>query len=524
MCGLSFEASDGDFVNVMGQSGCGKTTLLKCLAGVEPLTSGELYCDDEVLNNVAVQQRNVALVSQEFSLFPNMTVFENVLFALKKQRGTYDEKCAVVWEILRKTGLEDIQNAFPKELSYGQRQKTAIARALVRRPKIMLFDEPLSNLDAESKAVYKSLILQTRQAYPDSIFLYVTHNAADAMALGNKTLVMSGGRALQFGNTEDVFLSPRTLEVAQICLENCNARQGVVCDGFVRTDEVEVPLSAYIQATLCADLGQEVTIVGSGNRVALFDEGGNAACGQIYEVRIPCNVGKNAVTIDGKAFALGELADGLVQTGDGFAVCMADKITGSFGVDAERTTDKLTFVASVIYADEKRVVCKCFDRKITIRIENFDDFSHKKAAVGAMVLLSVNIADVQFFTAEGNVAVADYRVYPNVAETRVLDAAKGVVAVGGTKLTLPFALPRVKTAQLVFEPDCFAITSDKKQLAVRRVLNVQYGATKTVVFAEVHGFDRYVTAVLDNPFAVTKRLFLAVDSTKIKINEMHSIK
>ena len=178
----------------------------------------------------------------------------------------------------------------------------------------------------------------------------------------------------------------------------------------------------------------------------------------------------------------------------------------------------------MIYADEKRVVCKCFDRKITIRIENFDDFSHKKAAVGAMVLLSVNIADVQFFTAEGNVAVADYRVYPNVAETRVLDAAKGVVAVGGAKLTLSFALPRVKTAQLVFEPDCFAITSDKKQLAVRRVLNVQYGATKTVVFAEVHGFDRYVTAVLASPFAVTKRLFLAVDSTKIKINEKHSIK
>ena len=106
----------------------------------------------------------------------------------------------------------------------------------------------------------------------------------------------------------------------------------------------------------------------------------------------------------------------------------------------------------------------------------------------------------------------------------MLDAAKGVVAVGGTKLTLPFALPRVKTAQLVFELDSYAITSDKKQLVVRRVLNVQYGATKTVVFAEVHGFDRYVTAVLDNPFAVTKRLFFAVDSTKIKINEKHSIK
>ena len=129
--GVSFEVFDGDFVNVMGESGCGKTTLLKCLCGVERLTSGELYRDDEVLNNVDVQQRNVAFVSQEFSLFPNMTVFENVLFALKKQRGSYDEKCAAVWDILHKTGLEDIQNAFPKELSYGQRQKTAIARALV---------------------------------------------------------------------------------------------------------------------------------------------------------------------------------------------------------------------------------------------------------------------------------------------------------------------------------------------------------------------------------------------------------
>ena len=219
---------DGDFVNVMGESGCGKTTLLKCLCGVERLTSGELYYDDEVLNNVDVQQRNVAFVSQEFSLFPNMTVFENVLFALKKQRGSYDEKCAAVWDILHKTGLEDIQNAFPKELSYGQRQKTAIARALVKHPKIVLFDEPLSNMDVASKAVYKSLILQVKNAFPDSVYLYVTHNGADAMALGNKTLVMSRGRVLQFGETEEVFSSPCTQEVAQICLEGCLPQQGTV--------------------------------------------------------------------------------------------------------------------------------------------------------------------------------------------------------------------------------------------------------------------------------------------------------
>ena len=517
--GLSFEVSDGDFVNVMGESGCGKTTLLKCLAGLEQLTCGELYCDDEVFNNVAVQQRNVALVSQEFSLFPNMTVFENVLFALKKRPGTYDEKCAVVWEILRKTGLEEIQNAFPKELSYGQRQKTAIARALVKRPKIMLFDEPLSNVDVTSKVVYKSLILQTKQAFPNSIYFYVTHNAADATSLGNKTLVMSGGRALQFGNTEDVFLSPRSLEVARICTENCNMRQGVVCDGFVQVEEGNITLDEYMSATLRATVGQEVTIAESGNRLALFDVDGNSVCGQIYEVRIPCNIGKKAVTIAEKSFELGELSDGVVQTGEGFAVCTADKIFCSLVSDIKRPTGKSTFAANVIYVDKRQIVCKCFDWKITIRIENFDDFSPEKVAVGSSVTLSVNIEDLQFVTAEGNVAVADYRVYPNVAEANVSNAAKGIVSVGGTKLFLPFDLPRTGKVQLLFAADCFSITSDKKQLAVRRVFNVQYGATKAVMFAEVQGFDRYVTAVTDNPTNVTGRLYFTVDPTKVKINE-----
>lgn len=213
MCGLSFEASDGDFVNVMGQSGCGKTTLLKCLAGVEPLTSGELYCDDEVLNNVAVQQRNVALVSQEFSLFPNMTVFENVLFALKKQRGTYDEKCAVVWEILRKTGLEDIQNAFPKELSYGQRQKTAIARALVRRPKIMLFDEPLSNLDAKLRVTMRTEIRRIQQEAGITA-IYVTHDQSEAMALSDQIIIMEKGDVRQIGTPQEIYYHPANEFVA----------------------------------------------------------------------------------------------------------------------------------------------------------------------------------------------------------------------------------------------------------------------------------------------------------------------
>ena len=516
LCGVSFEVFDGDFVNVMGESGCGKTTLLKCLCGVERLTSGELYHDDEVLNNVDVQQRNVAFVSQEFSLFPNMTVFENVLFALKKQRGSYDEKCAAVWDILHKTGLEDIQNAFPKELSYGQRQKTAIARALVKHPKIVLFDEPLSNMDVASKAVYKSLILQVKNAFPDSVYLYVTHNGADAMALGNKTLVMSRGKVLQFGETEEVFSSPCTQEVAQICLEGCLPKQGTVCDGFISTEEGNISLNPYYQATLSADVGQAVSVVGRSNRTAVFDVDGNSVCGRLYQVRLPCEISRNALLVDGNSFPLDELSDGVVHTGKCIAEFFADKIFGDFVVDAETPDGQLSFVAQVIFADEKFVVCRYAEQKISIRIKNFEHFTPVDV-VGKHVRLFVELSEVRLFTAEGNVAVADYRVYPNVCQAMVLNAAKGVVSVGGTKLTLPFAVGKDKTVCLEFSVDCFTVSRDKKQLAVKRVLNIQYGKTKTLVFAYINGFDKYVTFEADNNVALSEQVTLIPNLTKVKI-------
>ena len=514
--GLSFELSDGDFVNVMGSSGCGKTTLLKCIAGVEGLSSGELYCDGELLNNVDVQQRNVALVSQEFSLFPNMTVFENVLFALKKHRATYDEKCAVVWDILHKTRLDEIQNAFPRELSYGQRQKTAIARALVKQPRIILFDEPLSNLDPIGKATYRALIGETKRAFPSALYLYVTHNGADAMALGNKTLLMDGGKALQFGDTDDVFANPCCLTAAQICREQCNARQGVVGDSCVTTDDGDESISPYMQATLRVPVGSTVTVVGNGNRTGLFDLQGNAVCGCMQSVALPCNVGRNDVTIDGKSFPLGELSDGVVCTGNGFAVCPTDKIVADFDIGGTLSDDRISVVSTVGYIDDKHIVCNCLERKITIRMQNFAQNCTNLPTLGAQLRLSVSLADVRFVTDDGNVAVADYRVYPNFAVAKVADGKHNIVVVGGIRITLPFSVTG-KTVQLQFAPNCFAVTDDKRQLAVKRVLNVQIGTSQTIFFAEIHGFCRYVTAILPNYTPSAKQLYLRPDPKGITL-------
>lgn len=511
--GLSLTVNDGDFVNVMGQSGCGKTTLLKCIAGLLCADCGEIYFDDEIVNNVETRQRHVAYVSQEFSLFPNMTVFENVLFALKKVKGSYDEKCNTVWKILDKTGLSGIQNAFPKELSYGQRQKTAIARALVKNPSVVLFDEPLSNVDALSKAEYKNIILQTKQAFGGSIFLYVTHNAADARTLGNKTLVMSCGKALQFGDTAEVFAFPSCAEAAQILWENAQTTTlSHINGGYVLDDGDELPaLPPFVRAALPTD-GAPLQLVTCGGRVAVFDNDGKALCK--HTLAVPCVVSDHAFTVGVEVYDLGELALGVVHTGNCNALCDVlniDVRTPS----ADRFADKIVLSATVLAFDKEYVLCRCLDQKILVRMQKFVTANVQNIGNNDPVELVVPVVKLKFLTEHGDVAIADYKVYPNVAVAKVLSRAKRIVSVGGVKLTLPFDVGSGKTVTLRFAPDAFAFTTDK-QLRVDNLLNVHKGNSTAVVFANVRGFDKYVTAVVPS-FRYADRMYLSVDVSKIDL-------
>ncbi|MBF0911509.1 MAG: ABC transporter ATP-binding protein [Atopobiaceae bacterium] len=202
-----------EFVVLVGPSGCGKSTTLRMIAGLEDISSGELYIDGKLVNDVAPKDRDIAMVFQSYALYPNMTVYDNMAFTLKLKKvdpKIIDEKVRAAAETL---GITDYLDRKPKALSGGQRQRVAIGRAIVRDPKVFLMDEPLSNLDAKLRNQMRAEIIKLRQKV-DGTFVYVTHDQTEAMTLGDRIVIMKDGFVQQIGTPQEVFNHPANLFVA----------------------------------------------------------------------------------------------------------------------------------------------------------------------------------------------------------------------------------------------------------------------------------------------------------------------
>lgn len=201
-CSISIKG--GEFLVIVGASGSGKSTLLKVLAGTEPLSSGELYFDGILSDNIRVQKRNVSMVFQEYLLYPHMTVFDNLATPLKlmgeDEKSVYDR----VMDALRLFDLEICADVKPKHLSGGEQQRVALAKALLRRSRLVLLDEPLSNVDEKSRREYCEALKKTKKLLPDSTFVYVTHNPKEAFYLADRIAVMKDGAILQIGTKDFV--------------------------------------------------------------------------------------------------------------------------------------------------------------------------------------------------------------------------------------------------------------------------------------------------------------------------------
>jgi sn-glycerol 3-phosphate transport system ATP-binding protein len=210
---LSLEIADGEFLILVGPSGCGKTTALRCVAGLERPTSGRILIDGNVVNGVSPRDRDIAMVFQNYALYPHMTVQRNLAFGLKERRVPKAEIDRRVREISSLLGLDDLKKRRPAQLSGGQRQRVAMGRALVREPKAFLLDEPLSNLDAKLRVQMRAELkrLHTRLGITT---IYVTHDQVEAMTLGDRIVVMSAGRPQQIGSPQDVYDRPVNLFVA----------------------------------------------------------------------------------------------------------------------------------------------------------------------------------------------------------------------------------------------------------------------------------------------------------------------
>jgi multiple sugar transport system ATP-binding protein len=210
---VSLEVGDREFVILVGPSGCGKSTLLRMVAGLEEITEGEISIDGKIVNHLPPRDREIAMVFQDYALYPHMTVAGNMSFGLrlrKRPKAEIDERVNEAASILQ---IKPLLERTPRQLSGGQRQRVAIGRAIVRKPKVYLFDEPLSNLDAKLREEMRIEIAKLHQRMHTTI-LYVTHDQVEAMTLGSRIAVINGGRIQQVGTPEEVFCRPANLFVA----------------------------------------------------------------------------------------------------------------------------------------------------------------------------------------------------------------------------------------------------------------------------------------------------------------------
>lgn len=210
---ISFEVNDGDFLVLVGPSGCGKTTILRIIAGLEDLTCGEIYLDERKLNDLHPKDRDIGMVFQNYALYPHLTVYDNLAFPLQIKKLKKNEINNDVHKIAKLLHIEHLLTKKPKELSGGERQRVALGRALIRKPKILLFDEPLSNLDAKLRVEMRTEILSLHKSF-NAISIYVTHDQIEAMTMATKIIVLNKGKIQQIGTPSEIYNQPMNTFVA----------------------------------------------------------------------------------------------------------------------------------------------------------------------------------------------------------------------------------------------------------------------------------------------------------------------
>jgi multiple sugar transport system ATP-binding protein len=235
--GVSVDIADGEFVILVGPSGCGKSTLLRMIAGLENITGGEIWIGGRVVNTVPPKERDIAMVFQNYALYPHMTVRDNMAFSLelaKAPKAVIERQVQRAAEIL---GMTQLLNRYPRQLSGGQRQRVAMGRAIVRDPQVFLFDEPLSNLDAKLRVQMRAEIKELHQQLKNTV-VYVTHDQIEAMTMADKIVVMNAGKVEQMGAPLDLYDRPANLFVAGfIGSPAMNFLRGRIENGSFRCDD-----------------------------------------------------------------------------------------------------------------------------------------------------------------------------------------------------------------------------------------------------------------------------------------------
>ena len=285
--GLDLDIRDREFLVLLGPSGCGKSTTLNMIAGLEEVSEGSLYFDDELMNPVPPHRRDVAMVFQSYALYPHKSVYENIAFGLRMRNHPRAEIDQRVREAARKLEIEPLLERRPNQLSGGQRQRVALGRAMVRQPAVFLMDEPLSNLDAALRISMRAEIKQLHQTMATT-FVYVTHDQAEALTLADRIVVMKDGVVQQTGTPDEIYEQPRNTFVASFLgnppinyLDGTLESEGAgvsFCRGGLR-----LALPPHVAQRVAGQAGREVTL---GVRAEDVDEHGSPREGETLRGRV----------------------------------------------------------------------------------------------------------------------------------------------------------------------------------------------------------------------------------------------
>ncbi len=239
---INLEVKDGEFLVLLGPSGCGKSTLLRIISGLEKQDKGDLYIGEKLVNKIPPKDRNIAMVFQSYALYPHMTVYENIAFALKLRGYSKDYIKRKVEEVAELLGIKRHLKSKPKELSGGERQRVAVGRAIVRNPEVFLFDEPLSNLDAKLRTQMRSEFKKLHQRLKTTT-IYVTHDQIEAMTLGERIVILKKGEIQQIGTPHEVFFYPENVFVAGFLgTPPMNFVEGEFKDNWFLSDDLKLKL------------------------------------------------------------------------------------------------------------------------------------------------------------------------------------------------------------------------------------------------------------------------------------------
>ncbi len=506
----SISVKKGELLVVVGASGSGKSTLIKVLAGIEQLSSGELYIDGILADNIPAEKKDVSMVFQEYVLYPHMTVFDNLATPLRlsgeDEKLIYDR----VMETLRLFGLEIASDVKPRNLSGGEQQRVALAKVLLKRSKLVLLDEPMSNIDEKARWEYCTAIKKMKKMLPDSTFIYVTHNIKEALSLADRIAVMNDGAIVQIGTSSFLTKHFEHLSVMELLGGADNIQNGVFNGEHFIFNGMPLNEEPYMVDYSKLTQGQSIIRAQScinDKSVYLFDENDRSLSVSSVEYKLCGSLDKNFLSFANQTVELSdEYLERLLHCSANVDVAMSAEKFSKIPV-----SDCFSLVFDVEENGGDYVVLKAYDKRFILNEKT-------NLQVGERIRLYYKAEDLILYDKQDRLT-CHYSLCRNI-KIKLIDANRGVIEILGKRVKIGKPITKnVKNARIT--KGAFKLSHDKGSCAVRvyDCLDEEFINGKKLIHISIKGNQGYLSFITDEAvsFFGKNKLWLNIVPSQLKL-------